>query len=716
MSTRSTDGTRQRTRRRSATKDDRELMLEAHLSACRVAELQQMWGFWQNGTRPPSRKPELLAPLVEALTDESTVRSRVEVLSVRPREVLVRLVRSREYSASLSELVRGDDGRSLESYEVEAAARALVKRGFVRVDRPGRSGRRAKESYRLPRDLGDLIAGILHEEKRGPREVFSLHGFLASLPARARRRVLSRAGVAADDTGTDDGDSAEVAALVDAVLDGRTGRELLEVVGEEALADALWSAAVTTGGVIPRADFDASASADELPDRQRLRGLLEEAGIGTVSSLNLDDYGIDLDGAHVVVHGEIVERVLDARREQGEPAHERVAAARVDLLTDLQQFLNLVATTSLRVTQGRTIYRAAQHRVLDALIFCEDALMDRRRIFGMVYDLAFQLELVEVTDDSRLRLTRRGLRWDAVSLGEKVRAVYDKFLEERLPEGRDFHVRRLRRALAAALLEAPAERLIAVDDVPFRVRNHYLGTLEEGVKELYRNRFQYTYSPPTESPAEIARRLVGYMLARLYPLGLVDVALEQDEAVAVRLSELGRRMLSGEPLDDVAEGSERGDGGGPSRSIIVNPDFEVLLFPDADVNAIAHELGRFAVRTKSEEVAHYRIGRAEIERAVVKGLGADEILAFLERHGRVPVPQNVAYSIRSWAERVGFAEQQPVVLFETSTEDAMERALGLPAVARLVTKRVSPTAVALRSAVEDWRVIEKLRKLGVYLK
>jgi ABC-type Na+ transport system ATPase subunit NatA len=71
-------------------------------------------------------------------------------------------------------------------------------------------------------------------------------------------------------------------------------------------------------------------------------------------------------------------------------------------------------------------------------------------------------------------------------LTEKVRAVYARFLEERLPDGRDFHVRRLRRAVAAALSSAPPGRFMALHDVPFRVRNDYLSSLEEqGVRDQY---------------------------------------------------------------------------------------------------------------------------------------------------------------------------------------------------------------------------------------
>ena len=129
---------------------------------------------------------------------------------------------------------------------------------------------------------------------------------------------------------------------------------------------------------------------------------------------------------------------------------------------------------------------------------------------------------------------------------EKVGAIYARFLEERLPDGRDFHVRRLRRALAKALTEAPAEGFLPLGDVPYRVRNDYIANLEvEGVQEQYKNRFQYTYSPPKESPGDLQAGLVDYLITRLYPLGIVDVAIQGDAPVGVRLTDLGRRLIRG---------------------------------------------------------------------------------------------------------------------------------------------------------------------------
>jgi len=695
--------------RRAAARERREeLTLEEFLDRRKVSELQEMWGFWQNGSKAPARKPELVSPILASLREEGVVRSRIHVLSDRPRQVLLSLVRADGYSSRLFDLVADGPG-TLESYEVEAAARALARRGFVLLTRVHVQTKGSTERYTLPRELGDLIAAVLREERRGPREVFSLRGFLASLVPTARARVLDAAGVASPPDASPD-------SLADAVLAAR-GADPLASLDDPDVARALRRVAVERGGIMLRAAFDALFPPGQAVDRKALRAKLEDAGLGTVTNLSLADHGVELSGESVVLFEEVAEVLLDAERRAREAEHDHVDSARVDLLTDLQQFLRLVSGTPLRVTQGRSIYRAAQHRILDAFTFVEDALMDRDRMFSLVYDLVFGLELVEVTDDSRLRLTRRGESWETEDLTEKVRAVYSRFLEERLPDGRDFHVRRLRRAVAAALSSAPHGSFILLDDVPFRVRNGYLATLEEqGVRDQYKNRFQYTYSPPRETPEDLRRGLVEYVLTRLYPLGVVDIALAGDAPVGLRLTDLGRRLFLGEKLTQVPEEETARPPLPPAKPLVVNPDFEVLLFPEGDVNEIAHKLSRFASRTKSDEVAHYRIAREGVERAVVNGMVVAEILDFLETHARAPLPQNVVYSIGEWARRVSFAAQRDVVLLTTDDAGALDRVLATPDVKRLLLERLSPTAAALRSKISDWKVIEALRASGVYFK
>ncbi len=694
---------------RRAQRERREdLTLEEYLDRRKVSELQEMWGFWQNGNKAPVRKPELVDPILGSLREEATVRSRIHVLSDRPRQVLLALVRAEGYSSRLCDLVADGPG-TLESYEVEAAARALARRGFVQLVRVHVQSKGSTERYTVPRELGDLIAAVLREERRGPREVFSLKGYLASLTPAVRARLLAAANVAVPPEAPADEQS-------DALLAAR-GADPLTSVPDPELARALRRVAVEHGGIVLRAAFEALFPPEVRIDRRELRAKLEQLGIGTATNLSLGDYGIELSGESVVLFAEITERTLDAARKTGAVDHDRVDAARVDLLTDLQQFLRLVASTPLRVTQGRSIYRAAQHRILDAFTFVEDALMDKDRMFGLVYDLAFGLELVGVAEDQRLCLTKRGEAWETQDLTEKVRSIYSRFLEERLPDGRDFHVRRLRRTVAQALADAPAGRFVPLFDVPFRVRNDYLASLEEqGVRDQYKNRFQYTYSPPRESPEDLRRDLLDYLLTRLYPLGVVDVALLGDDPAGLRLTELGRRLLLGERLAQAVESEREPAPEIATKPLVVNPDFEVLLYPEGDVNEIAHKLSRFAARTKSDEVGHYRIARDGVERAVVNGMTAADILDFLETYARAQVPQNVAYSIGEWAKRVAFASQNEVVLLTTDDAAALDRVLATSEVRRLLVERLSPTAASLRSKISDWKVIESLRAIGVYFK
>lgn len=707
-------GTGVRRARRSRRLRAPELNVETFLGVLRVSELQEMWEFWQNGTRAPDRRQDLLDALRKSLQDEAVVGARMKVLSDRPREVLVRIVRCDGYRATLPDLVAAGEGSGLEPYEVEAAARALARRGFLRVEHANGGdaapGRGHREVYAMPRDLGDAIAALLLEERRGPRDVFTVAGFLGSVAPSALGDLLERLGA---ESGAE---AADAAAAVLAAIGG----DPLATVEEAGLREALRRAALEHGGVLPRAAFDALSPGAPAAAGKRLRSWLEGRALGTVTSLRLDEYGIDLGGETVVLFAEVTERILAGATPADPASLDRVEGARVDLLTDLQSFLDLVEESPLRVTQGRSIYRAAQHRILETFVSAREGLLDRERIFGLVYDLAFGLELVEVSDESRLRLTRKGEHWHETDLADKVRAVYGRFLEERLLDGRDFHVRRLRRAVAAALAAAPEGAWLPLDHVPFVIRNGYLGALDEqGVREQYRNRFQYVYTPPRETPAALHEGLRDYVLTRLYALGLADVGISHGVPAAVRMTELGRRLVGGVALGPAPEersGRERGRVAETARPLVVNPDFEVILFPEGDVNEVAHRLDRFATRTKSDEVAHYRISRDGVERAVVKGMASEEILEFLEMRARVPVPQNVAYSIREWASRVALLRQREVVLLSASTAEALDRALAIEDVQRLLVERLSPTSAALRSRIAEWETLEALRACGVYFR
>ena len=183
--------------------------------------------------------------------------------------------------------------------------------------------------------------------------------------------------------------------------------------------------------------------------------------------------------------------------------------------------------------------------------------------------------------------------------------------------------------------------------------------------------------------------------------------IENGAAVAMRVTGLGRKVLE---LPGVGGAEES------AKPLVVNPDFEVLLLPEGDITETAHTLDRFAARTGSQEVNRYLIHREGVERAVAMGLTVEEILEFLVANSRTPIPQNVEYSIRDWGQKLRFMTQEDVVLLEVDDPESLDVVLALEPVQRLRPRRISPTAAALRGKITEFKTIEELRGLGIFLK
>ena len=62
-------------------------------------------------------------------------------------------------------------------------------------------------------------------------------------------------------------------------------------------------------------------------------------------------------------------------------------------------------------------------------------------------------------------------------------------------------------------------------------------------------------------------------------------------------------------------------------------------------------MGGFARRTKSDHVHQFRIDEASVRAGLADGLAGTQILQVLADRARVPVPQNVRYSLEEWAQR-----------------------------------------------------------------
>ena len=167
-------------------------------------------------------------------------------------------------------------------------------------------------------------------------------------------------------------------------------------------------------------------------------------------------------------------------------------------------------------------------------------------------------------------------------------------------------------------------------------------------------------------------------------LGLVAIARDRNGHVAAfRLSPLGAHLLG--HTDQAPDLESQGE-----KSLIIQPNFEILAYTDAGHLRVLYQLERFATRERAERVAHYKLDRDSVYRGLQDGLSAAEMREFLEKNSRSGLPQNIAYSLDDWEQSWQSITLRPAAsLLEARAEAEMDAFVGtLPDGA---TTRLAPT-------------------------
>jgi hypothetical protein len=242
--------------------------------------------------------------------------------------------------------------------------------------------------------------------------------------------------------------------------------------------------------------------------------------------------------------------------------------------------------------------------------------------------------------------------------------------------------------------------------LPFLARNTYLLNLEDGkAEEAFSERTQAGRLPALEDPQRLAWSLIRWARERLYLLGIIDLGYDKSgRPVAMRLTTSGARLVRGE-LGAVP-------GAGSTGSLVVTPDFEVVLFPTGDDGELIHSLDRFCVREKQGSLLHFRITQDGVERALRGGMGLAELLAVIETNSRTPVPQNVAFSLKDWALRAGLMRLAPNLVLVCEEPDVLRRFCQDPGTRRHLAVILDQRSVRLKGRVTPRRMQALLRELG----
>jgi len=389
------------------------------------------------------------------------------------------------------------------------------------------------------------------------------------------------------------------------------------------------------GGILPISQvgkLDTSLPLDEIAAG------LESASLGTVQDLNLEASGIRQNGRVITVFHEVVLTLLRS----GSSAHtyppERIASIGVDFVSNFSRFASFVEGDTVRFTVSGTIYKSTGKRIAEELLPNPGREFRRFEILELEYRFALACNFIDRTGQRSFRLTPEGQEFLANSLLEKQRLMLDWLLEDRALPGDLAHQLRLRRTTLRYIKRLQPGVWHDAMFLPFVVRNHHLAaiTAQEETRADYS-------SFPVRSSADIqslAWNLLVWMRKYLYLLGIIDMAYDTTgRAVAIRLSRTGAELL------DMIPGREM-EGSG---HIVVNPDFEVVLFPDQRSHDLVYQLDRFCDREFTDSLYHYRISPASLHRGLSEGVTLDGLLKLLTERSRTPLPQNVCYSLESWA-------------------------------------------------------------------
>lgn len=640
--------------------------LRERLRARSYGELLEVGLFWLEISGAPPPAEALVEALAAAMLDPDRIASRIRALADKPKAVLAATLRSPSFSlASTAHAATG-----LKGYEFDTAAADLVKRGFLFAERRG-----AAVLYRPAEETAVPLAEAMSQDGRPLEAIFSRAGFV-----RAARGAAPPPGAAA---------RASLAERVESAA-ARGGGLARDVV-------------MRFGGLLTRTSFEKLDPGRSTWDRRRIREALEEGGLGTATRLSLEEYGVALrDEAIVAFHETLAEALAEA--EPLDPSAFRIASAGVDGLADLAAIVSRVHASGARLTLASRLYKTSRRALGEEMVSKETA--GAEEILDFLLQFARHAELVAPGPDQKLGPAPGAAAFEALPLREKLRRVVAFSLGERAAPEIDFHLRRLRKTLLACAAGMRPGVFVPAGALPALARNRYFAEMDRlQVKEQYQSLYQHAHAPRAADPLALTFGALLFVTRRLHPLGLFDLGFANGRVEAVRLTPLGAEVLSGEEPRR-AEPAE--------RALIVNPDFEIVVFPEAAEPELLYALARFGRRTKADRVSTYRLSRESVSQAAAGGLSGDEIVATLERNARSALPQNVAVTVRDWATPARIHATAGTFFIEADDPETLDTLLlRIPGLRALVTRRVSDRTAELDWPPRDPGLEAELRRRGI---
>ena len=165
--------------------------------------------------------------------------------------------------------------------------------------------------------------------------------------------------------------------------------------------------------------------------------------------------------------------------------------------------------------------------------------------------------------------------------------------------------------------------------------------------------------------------LLAFFHERLLPLGGVALGPLAEGDVGFRMTEIGRYLLGEADDFDLDAPADTGD-------VIVQPNFEIVFLspsPIDQVRARTFAAPTAAVAGPASVGTLFVINRASVQRAVVAGQDAEQVVAAAGDLSKQPLPANVTRQIRDWAAEVRWIDVRPAVVVDCGDAETAVRVL-----------------------------------------
>ncbi len=639
----------------------------------RKAELQTIHQFWYPGESRLSTRDELERRVQQALTGGVDLGDRVARLSRIQRSLLTTLLEQHpSYSAGVGAVQSLLERSGAARLEIESAARMLVERGFIDRVRPDPPQGANQDLFSIPSELAPQLAEAFDLGDGGGRVPPEHQLSQQRLPFEIDFESLS---------------------LIDrvATLEDPTLIKLVEIaIGERGIAEA------SNSRVQDLIDGDT----DRLT-KSDWRRQLEEAGIGTIGPVSLQDFGILVQQPAVIIFQEWMDRHYRAQLARPRQP-DTVVESGVDLYIDVDRVASFFDANPVRLTRGGKIPKRVQESIKNVLCSPRLESFVEQDLTDLMVRLSQRIGIVE-SYMGEVRVDAERLQhWRKLDLIRQVEAVLERFMSDNQGARWSFHQEFLREIVIEVLKSTQFEDWVSFDAVIGLVISTYMLELEEReVRETLRERREEDFARERlNSPyARLASDLTYWMVHCFLPLGVCELGLCGGKLDSFRLTPLGKEVF-GIPRESA------------ESRILVNPDFEIMLFCEGLRGMrLELELSRFGERVSAERVRRYRVTRESMRSGIRSGLSLEEIRVLLDEASDYPLPDPVLVDLRDWGKDLDWIHVSPAIVLsglDVTRREAVEELLAESE----VSYQVCPDGTLVVTESENVDVAELLQEEG----